>query len=39
MQNDKKVEKLENSSTKMVPKQSMIPQIPMGSIMEFARRS
>jgi hypothetical protein len=33
------VEKSENSSTKTVTKQSMSLQTPLGSVMEFARRS
>jgi hypothetical protein len=33
------VEKFENSSMKTVAKQSMSLQTPLGSVMEFARRS
>jgi hypothetical protein len=33
------VKKIENSSTKTVTEQSMSSQAPLGSVMEFARRS
>jgi hypothetical protein len=33
------VKKFENSSTKTVPEQSVSWQIPLGSVMEFAKRS
>jgi hypothetical protein len=35
----KMLKKFENSSTKTVAEQSMRSQIPLGSVMEFARRS
>jgi hypothetical protein len=35
----KMLKKFENSSTKVVAKQSMSLQTPLGSVMEFARRS
>jgi hypothetical protein len=35
----KMLKKFENSSTNTITKQSMISQTPLGSVMEFARRS
>jgi hypothetical protein len=35
----KMLKKFENSSTKTVAEQSMNSQTPLGSVMEFARRS